>query len=81
MLVVIVGQKIIIVLFCHLVAVVRILEKNQKTGEAQLRTATIMRKGTSFGVRSIPIDKHCIGPHTNNNRFFLEFVKYTVHSS
>ena len=31
-------------------AVVRILEKNPKTGEPQLRTATIMRKGFSFGV-------------------------------
>ncbi|KAK2168762.1 hypothetical protein LSH36_14g03078 [Paralvinella palmiformis] len=30
-------------------ALVRILEKNSKTGEPQLRTATIMRKGTSFG--------------------------------
>ena len=33
-------------------AVVLILDKNPKTGETQLRTATIMRKGTSFGVRT-----------------------------
>ena len=57
----------IIFLFCNLAAVVRILEKNPKTGDTQLRTATIMRKGTSFGVWSIPIDKSCIAPQNNNN--------------
>ena len=29
---------------------VRILDKNPKTGETQLRTAAVMKKGTSFGV-------------------------------
>lgn len=38
--------------YVDIAAIVRILDKNKATGEQQLRTATIMRKGTSFGVRS-----------------------------
>jgi hypothetical protein len=34
-------------------AVVRILDKNPSTGEPNLRTAAVMRKGTSFGVRHL----------------------------
>ena len=42
-------------------AVVRILDKNAETGDTQLRTAAVMKKGTSFGVRTfIPQSHYCL---------------------